>query len=129
VSFSPSISLQSVYDALSGRWRVCGPLRASFNEGAPVDAIGVEFVRIDLLGNMYYLVDGPNGPVRGAGSGYMLTYDVSILSPGSPPSFQVNIHPTPNSGFGGTVRLQPCPRKLEMSLLNHPTMTVLESIP
>ena len=34
-------------------------------------------------GNMYYLVAGPNGPVRGTGFDYQLTYDLSGTGRGS----------------------------------------------
>jgi hypothetical protein len=60
---------------------------------------------------MYYLVQGPSGPVRGAGFDYQLTYDVSPEGPGF---FQLNMHPAPNSGFGGSFRYSPCPTEFEI---------------
>jgi len=67
-------------------------------------------------GNMYYLVDGEQGAERGKGFDYQLTYDVSPQDPliYGPPS-QLNMHPTPNSGFGGGFVYSPCPREWSMS--------------
>jgi hypothetical protein len=62
-------------------------------------------------GNMYYLVAGPSGPIRGNGFAYQLTYDIS---PEGGSSFQLNMHPAPNSGFGGGVRYSPCPTELQL---------------
>jgi hypothetical protein len=61
---------------------------------------------------MYYLVQGSTGPVRGAGFDYQLTYDVSPEGQGH---WQLNMHPAPNSGFGGSFRYSPCPREFELS--------------
>ena len=44
--------------------------------------------------------------LHGSGSAYELTYDVSLEGPGS---FQLNMHPTSNSGFGGGFSYSPCP--------------------
>ena len=57
-------------------------------------------------------MQGSTGPVRGAGFDYQLTYDVS---PGTPGHWQLNMHPAPNSGFGGSFRYSPCPREFELS--------------
>jgi hypothetical protein len=62
-------------------------------------------------GDMYYLVAGPSGPQRGSGFAYQLKYDIS---PEGPAAFQLNMHPAPNSGFGGAFRYSPCPREFEV---------------
>ena len=106
--------------ALTGVWQICTGSGRTFPT-APADAIGIEYGPASpqataygstIGGNMYYLVQGAAGPVRGAGFDYQLTYDVTPLGPGS---FQLNMHPTPNSGFGGGFRYSPCPQEFEIS--------------
>jgi hypothetical protein len=116
----PFTAVEEVYQALVGRWQVCGGGLGAF-AGAPADVIGVEYGRPSLEastsgdnggGNMYYLVQGPTGPVRGQGFAYELTYDVSTAGLASPEGMvllQLYMHPTPNSGFGGSFRYSPCP--------------------
>jgi hypothetical protein len=113
-------SVEEVYAALVGLWQICPGAGRTFPT-APPDTIGVEYGPASPAptpngstagGNMYYLVQGAAGPVRGAGFDYQLTYDVSPEGPGA---FQLNMHPAPNSGFGGTFRYSPCPREFEIS--------------
>jgi hypothetical protein len=92
-------------DFLAGRWRICAGLDQWTKLGAPADTIGVEYTPD---GHMYYLVNGPTGPVRGAGFAYQLTYDVL-------PTGQLNMHPAPNAGFFGTASVSPCPRVLAIA--------------
>jgi hypothetical protein len=108
-----------VATALTGRWQICAGRGNTFP--APADMIGVEFGSASVQqrafgpvigGDLYYLVAGANGPERGAGFDYQLTYDVTPLGPGA---FQLNMHPTPNSGFGGSPRYSPCPHEFEIS--------------
>jgi hypothetical protein len=115
-------TVRDFYAALVGRWQICSG-EAAF-PGKPEDAIGVEYgpparvTRQDgtslLRGNMYYLVAGPAGPERGVGFEYHLTYDVSPQEVGSPP-VQLNMHPTPTSGFGGNFLYSPCPLQWSLS--------------
>lgn len=107
---------QGATASLAGLWQICaGGLDAFI--GAPADTIGIEFgppapVGSAMVygGNMYYLVQGSAGPVRGAGFDYQLTYDVAETG-----SFlQIDFHPTPNSGYGGSFRYSPCPREFEI---------------
>jgi hypothetical protein len=79
--------------------------------GAPADTIGVEYTPTPAgsRGNMFYLVQGPSGPERGAGFEYQLTYDVST-SGGS--AYQLNMHPAPNSGFASSPRFSLCPSEI-----------------
>jgi hypothetical protein len=106
------------YAALVGRWRFCGS-KGAF-PGAPSDAIGVEYdaptpgdpaclTDENSCGDgaMYYLVAGPNGPERGAGFAYQLTYDLYFEG-----AYNIAMHPTPNSGFGSPVVYSPCPTEL-----------------
>ena len=113
-------SAKEVYDALLGDWQICDGVAAW--PAPPADMIGVQFgpASADLNpngggstigGKMYYLVQGPSGPVPGEGFGYQLTYD---LSPeGS--SFQLNMHPTPQSGFGGPFLYSASPRQFSLT--------------
>ncbi|HEX4447142.1 MAG TPA: hypothetical protein VH044_10415 [Polyangiaceae bacterium] len=61
-------------------------------------------------GNLYYLVAGPAGPVRGTGFAYELTYDVQ--NNGS--SYQMYIHPDSNSVWFASVEYSPCPTEIEI---------------
>jgi len=109
-------SIAEVYSALGGTWRICQGAGTALY-GAPADAIGVEYDAASpqvtghgtvAVGNMYYLVQGTNGPVRGQGFDYQLTYDVSALGTNS---YQLDMHDTPASGFGGPIGYSPCPRQ------------------
>ncbi len=70
---------------------------------------------------MYYLVQGPNGPERGQGFAYQLTYDVGQEGT----SVQLNMHPAPNAGFGGSFRYSPCPTELFVPATSEPGGTTL----
>jgi hypothetical protein len=118
-------TVEEVYAAMEGRWQTCPGAGNNFPT-APADMIGVEYgpassaptpIGGTVGGNMYYLVQGLSGPCRGAGFAYQLTYDVSPEGPGV---FQLNMHPTPNSGFAGFFRYSPCPRKFEIGV-EHPS--------
>ena len=106
------------YAAIVGRWLICPGGLSAFGE-APANVIGVEYeaptttTDLDglLWGNMYYLVDSPDGVVRGAGFDYQLTYDVSPQDPAEGPPVQFNMHPTPNSGFAYGFTYSPSPRQ------------------
>jgi len=108
-----------VATALTGKWQICSGSGNTFH--APPDVIGVEYGPASVQpraygtaigGDLFYLVAGANGPERGLGFDYQLTYDVT---PGGPGWYQLNMHPTPNSGFGGSPRYSPCPEEFEIS--------------
>ncbi len=114
-SVMPLTTIEDAYAAMEGTWDTC----AAWPE-APSDVIGVEFGPASTAptdggstvgGDMYYLVAGPSGPQRGSGFAYQLKYDIS---PEGPAAFQLNMHPAPNSGFGGAFRYSPCPREFEV---------------
>ena len=68
--------------ALVGVWDICSGGHALFG-GAPSDTIGVEFGPSTLTdygswaGTLYFLKDSSAGPVRGQGSAYQQSYQVS----------------------------------------------------
>jgi hypothetical protein len=104
-------SQAEVYSIFVGKWRICAGGDISF-PGIPKDAIGVEYdAPPDLAsnGNMYYLVQGADGPVRGQGFDYQLTYN---LYPEGPNSYQLDMYQ--NGGFGGAWRYSPCPKELQI---------------
>jgi hypothetical protein len=118
------------YAALLGRWQFCGSTGAF--PGAPSDTIGVEYdspAPGDPAcltnenscgdGNMYYLVAGSNGPQRGAGFAYQLTYDLYYEG-----GYNIAMHPTPNSGFGSPVVYSPCPTELYFTWYGASTVLV-----
>jgi hypothetical protein len=112
-------SLDQVYAAMAGQWLFCGGKSAYTI--APADAIGVEYTSVTgdaadaacynagttCGGQMYFLVQGPSGPVRGTGFDYELTYDVSPEGT----SYQLNMHPAGGGGIGGGFAYSPCPRE------------------
>lgn len=113
-------STEEIYIAMAGQWEICAGAGRTFPT-APADTIGVEYTLGSATptangstvgGNMYYLVQGAAGPERGAGFDYQLTFDVSPEGPGQ---WQLNMHPMPNSGFGGSFRYSPCPREFQIS--------------
>jgi hypothetical protein len=115
-------SVAEMYAALAGTWQICAGAALWTSVGAPADVIGVEYGPAStgasangstVGGNMYYLVAGRSGPVRGSGFAYQLTYDIS---PEGPSSFQLNMHAAPNSLFPGGVRYSPCPTELQLLL-------------
>lgn len=133
----PLNDLSAVAAAMAGRWQFCG----NWPAGAPSDAVGIEFDTASVsevgadggasaeAGNAYYLVNGPAGPERGAGFAYQLTYDFEQwISGAGTVGTQVDVHPTPNSGFGGAIRFSPCPRELELDFVDA-TPTVLVAVP
>ena len=107
---------EDVYAALVGVWVICPGLGAASKvfAQAPADTIGIEYTTPgEKGGNVYYLVPGASGPVRGAGFDYQLTYDVS----GTGSYLQLNMHPTPNSGFAPSFRFSPCPTQWQMGAM------------
>jgi hypothetical protein len=124
-------SVADIYAAMAGTWQICSGAPLWTSVGAPADVIGVEYGPASssltangttVGGNMYYLVAGPSGPIRGSGFAYQLTYDIS---PEGPSSFQLNMHPAPNSGFPGSVRYSPCPTELQLLFLEGGDSSVL----
>lgn len=112
-------SVGEVLAAVAGRWQICAGGLSAF-PGAPADTIGVEFgpvsetipsVAGSVGGNLYYLVQGDSGPVRGAGLDYQLVYRVFPNS-----TFDMRMYPTPNSVFGGDYRYSSCPKELQVSI-------------
>lgn len=110
-SFSATTPAEA-YMALEGDWFFCQW------EFGPDDAIGIRFEKGSVEptpngstkgGNAFYLLNGADGSVPGSGFDYELKYDVS---PFGASSVQLNIHPAPNSGFGGSVQYatQPQPK-------------------
>ena len=115
---------EDVYAALVGVWVICPGLAAASKvfAQAPADTIGIEYTTPgEKGGNVYYLVQGFSGPVRGAGFDYQLTYDVSQ----SGSLLQLNMHPTPNSGFAPSFRFSPCPTQWQMGAMYGPDKAIL----
>jgi hypothetical protein len=97
-------STEEIYAAMAGLWQICAGAGRTYPT-APADTIGVEYTLGSAAptanggtvgGNMYYLVQGANGPVR-----------------------------APNSGFGGSFRYSPCPREWEIGSLSPPDRAIL----
>jgi hypothetical protein len=102
-------SASDVATAVTGRWRFCSSI-ATWHSFGPPDAVGIEFAP---GGTLYFLVDGPTGESRGAGFAYEWTYDVDT----SDGVYQLDLHPTADSGWSSTIRYSPCPRELEFTSL------------
>jgi hypothetical protein len=102
-------SASDVATAVTGRWRFCSSI-ATWHSFGPPDAAGIEFAP---GGTLYFLVEGPTGESRGAGFAYEWTYDVDT----SDGVYQLDLHPTADSGWSSTIRYSPCPRELEFTSL------------
>lgn len=110
-------TLDEFYSHLVGRWLICSGGANTFQK--PADAIGVEYEAPELVdspyggklwqGNMYYLVDSKDGPVRGKGFQYLLTYDVSPQNGGF--LSRLNMHPAPTSVIPAMFKYSTCPRQ------------------
>jgi hypothetical protein len=114
-------SVAQAREALVGRWLVCAGQQAWAAVGAPKDVVGIDYA---VDGRMSYLVAGPDGTLHGTGA--PMTFDVSSLGNGV---VQLNMHPTPNSGFFGSFRYSPCPRELELYVAYDSTPTILVAAP
>jgi hypothetical protein len=94
-----------------GVWQICFGAYSIFH-WAPSDTIGVEFAPaapIDAAwpeANMFFLIAGPSGPVRGAGFEYEQTY---VLS-----GAYLYCHDSYNSGDGWRIKYSPCPREWQI---------------
>ena len=104
-------SVDEVYAALAGLWQICPTTGVAFD--APRDAIGVEYVapKPGGGGDMFYLVPGPTGPIRGTGFAYQRTYDVSFVAG----RFQLNTQ-RPAVVASATLRYSPCPEQFEVNV-------------
>ena len=82
--------------AVAGRWRVCAGLSNVLAFGAPSDTVGMEFTQATsddaacagntepcAGGEIYYLVEGSSGLVRGQGAAYQIGYSLETPSGGS----------------------------------------------
>lgn len=116
------IGISSVFDAAAaaeGRWRICSDLERWRPLGAPGNVVGIEIARSSVRsaeeprivdGNLYFLVDGPDGPVRGTGFAYRSTYSVEQTAPSA---FELTFH-VPSGDIVGVFGRTPCPSTLEL---------------
>lgn len=110
-------TLEEFYSHLVGRWLICSGGANTFQK--PADTVGVEFAAPTLVdspyggkvwqGNMYYLVNGKDGPERGKGLQYLLTYDVSPQNGGF--LSRLNMHSAPTSVIPAMFKYSVCPRQ------------------
>jgi hypothetical protein len=118
-------SQEEVYSIFVGIWKLCPGGRPVF-PGIPSDVIGIEFdAPPDMAsnGNMYYLVQGSSGPVRGAGFDYQLTYN---LYPEGGNTYQLDMYQ--NGGWGTQDwRYSPCPKELQIPQMYGSTKALLVS--
>ena len=110
--------------ALLGVWQICSDAHSIY-AGAPADTVGVEFAppHTDLpydaaaiLGNLYFLTNGPSGPVRGGGFDYQQTYDVDRGT--------VYCHQFYNSFYSLRLTYSPCPREWKLEGDDHVAVLV-----
>jgi hypothetical protein len=119
-------SVADYYASIQGQWLFCDVPSALAALNAPQGVIGIEWGEAVVgdascgatggAGNCggglaWFLVQGASGPTHGLGFDDQLTYDVGEFSPGS---FQLNLHPTPNSGYALDVKYSPCPREIQV---------------
>jgi hypothetical protein len=116
-------NVQDEDDAIEGAWRFCTPDVSDYNMAVPSDVIGIEFEKTGpdaggpcfapeasdcRQGRVHYLVQGPSGPVRGAGFAYERWY---AIQPGS--SYQFTITDGNGRGFLD-LRYSPCPTEMQI---------------
>jgi hypothetical protein len=83
----------------------------------PRDAIGIELEMTTVVsdkaskGNLYFLVAGADGPIRGNGANYQSAYDLFLPEPSTRVMILMKNPPT----SGGSIRYSQCPRLMEMS--------------
>ncbi|HEX4447143.1 MAG TPA: hypothetical protein VH044_10420 [Polyangiaceae bacterium] len=121
-------NLHPGYAAIAGRWQFCSQQNLKNTFGAPPDSVGIEFVLTDPgdascseaasgacgRGNVYYLVQGPSGPVRGAGFDYQLTFNAFPIAGGvGGPTYQLDL--TTTGSYLTNIRYSPCPTEIAMT--------------
>jgi hypothetical protein len=98
--------------ALVGVWRICADAASLFFR-APADTIGVEFAPSQAewtydaasgIGNLYFLTQGPSGPLRGVGFEYQQTYEIR--------DGELLCHGYPGSSFWAAY--SPCPQQWQL---------------
>jgi hypothetical protein len=106
-----------LWAGIVGVWRICSGNPSIFVE-APSDAIGVEFAvptsddASEPVGNLFFVVSGSTGPVRGAGFEYQQTYQIS--------DGVLYCHSSYNSGYSFGIDYSPCPREWLLALWGNP---------
>lgn len=130
--------------AVAGRWQVCAGLSNVLAFGAPSDTVGMEFTQATsgdaacagnnepcVGGEIYYLVEGSSGLVRGQGAAYQIWY--SLWGEASDPmgaSVSLDLQQTPSGGswttaFGASAS----PRELDIESIGYNTGATLVAVP
>jgi hypothetical protein len=126
-------SIAQFYAAVGGRWEFCSGLENWQSLGAPSDAIGAEFVPVPLSdqscgdagagactpGDMYFLVQGPSGPVRGLGFAYQWTYNFSDEVASGRDYFGFALTSASGGSWDTTLVYSPCPTEIEVASLGY----------
>ena len=116
-TFDSQPSDDELWGGIVGVWRICSGNPAIF-VGAPPDAIGVEFAPPesdavgDLSGNLFFLISGSGGPLRGPGFEYQQIYDIVQGT--------LYCHGTYNSGYSFAIKYSPCPREWSLATWGNP---------
>jgi hypothetical protein len=101
-----------LWAGIVGVWKICSRAHPLFID-APADTIGAEFAPpsdvgfSDPVGNLFFLTNGPTGPVRGAGFEYQQMYQIS--------DGVLYCHDSYNSGYDFGLKYSPCPRVWELA--------------
>jgi hypothetical protein len=120
-TYQEPTSLAAAYAHIQGSWIMC----ANHLQGPmPPDVVGMEFGPPSLgapscgttdasgcRGNLYYLVYGPSGPVRGPGFSHWLTYEIAVSFPSS---FRLILYYGPVTLSFLDYRYSECPAEIEI---------------
>ncbi len=132
-TLQPLASVAQFYAAVAGRWEFCSGLENWQGLGAPADAIGAEFAPVlpsdqscedagagdCTVGDMYLLVQGPSGPVRGSGFAYQWTYNVSDEIASGRDYFSFTLTNAGGGNWTTTLVYSPCPTEVEVASLGY----------
>jgi hypothetical protein len=123
-TIEPYTSVDQLYSSLLGKWQFCTGIENWQWLGAPTDAIGVEFAPSStppptdggpVSGDMYFLVQGSSGPVRGTSADYQGSYGADRDA-----WYSIGLYgPNGHNGWSTTVLYSPCPTELDITSIGY----------
>jgi hypothetical protein len=124
--------------AVVGRWQICTGLNNVLSFNAPSDTVGMEFAQATtgggycsqqgsgtcMGGNLYYLVQGSSGLVRGQGFAYELEYELVAIG-----GLELDLSVAPNGGWTTSIRYSANPRALDITSLGYNSGATMSPVP
>jgi hypothetical protein len=133
----PIVTIADGETAVAGRWQICTGLSRLQAFAGANDIVGMEFAPATdgggdcqpgdtcAGGDLYFLVSGSSGPVRGQGFAYQATY--ALIALGS--SLQLNLSNSPNGFADTSILYSLSPRELDFTSLGLNDGATLQAIP